>query len=719
MLADSVEGGIDRLRMHAVCGSLQLAQPLPLCGQLLSLVGAGHRRHGRCRGIDVCSQCHAAAIFDGGPGQGDGEHLLPGQDGQRGAQFRVGLGQFLNAGPKDLGFPRFSKQPGQTAQLELELGGLLHVHLVQVLDHGKDGAQPPDSGAHVMDGLRCLNRHQMRAMAQLAGLGVQIVRKGCRSGWRVLRHDPLSAPAARLRCRANLVWTPPSRRMQGNFQRATVLGLIPPLVRAGQCGLYPRKYTNVKPKTLPSKSTMPIRAALTSVLAATTVFSLMGAACATALPDAASSTASASPQATDGSMATSPPPPSQVAPQPVAPSPFATPSLAPVGSVLIPEVPPAGFVGSATGPMAQSRMEPQSKDIDSYARQVFDLMNVQRRAAGLPDLVWNQKIADVSQDWADQLGVATRNPDWDFGTIHRPDAGGSLLPRGFDWYGEIIGFNFTAQNIVDWWMNSPAHRAAILNPKASDVGIGFVVPTTEPYKGWHLVVSNLAGYPATRPPLPSAQGAAAIAAKAAQTPGIGSPLGPVVCGIANGGCYQLYPTGAIIWSPSSGARTSTGAIRQLWASYGFENGAFGYPTTDEIGGLANSGSYQMFQRGAIVSSPATGPHVSVGGIRDAWAAQGYQDGFLGYPTTDEVGGMVRGGVYQMYQRGAIVWSPATGGHVSVGGIRQAWGENGYQDGRLGYPTTNEYAAGAGATAQDFEGGRITWTAASGAAVTFR
>ncbi|WAP53054.1 S-layer homology domain-containing protein [Arthrobacter sp. ATA002] len=137
---------------------------------------------------------------------------------------------------------------------------------------------------------------------------------------------------------------------------------------------------------------------------------------------------------------------------------------------------------------------------DRFAGQVFDLMNAKRRAAGVPALTWNQHIADVSQGWADHLRVTTANPNFNWANIHRPDAGGSLIPPGANWYGEIIAFNFSAAQVVDWWMNSPAHRDAMLDPRETHAGVGYVVPTSGPYKGWHLVVSNLAGYPkATKP----------------------------------------------------------------------------------------------------------------------------------------------------------------------------------------------------------------------------
>lgn len=154
----------------------------------------------------------------------------------------------------------------------------------------------------------------------------------------------------------------------------------------------------------------------------------------------------------------------------------------------------------ATNSENTSEASPNSTQSDKFAKQVFDLMNAERRAAGVPTLKWNQKVSDVSQDWANKLKVATADPNFDWNNIHRADGGGSLIPSGAITYAEIIAFNFSAQQVVDWWMDSPSHKSAMLNPKMTDAGIGYVVPTSGPYKGWYLVVSNLAGYPKSSAP---------------------------------------------------------------------------------------------------------------------------------------------------------------------------------------------------------------------------
>lgn len=152
--------------------------------------------------------------------------------------------------------------------------------------------------------------------------------------------------------------------------------------------------------------------------------------------------------------------------------------------------------GSAPATITIKTAIAPSPTSDSYTKQVLTLINEERAAVGSPAVKWNQKIGNVSQDWSEHLGEATKSDDFDWSKIHRSDAGGSLIPSGANWYREIVGFNGSAQSIVDWWMNSPGHKAAMLDPKATDIGIGYVVPTSGPYKGWHMVVSNLAAYPA-------------------------------------------------------------------------------------------------------------------------------------------------------------------------------------------------------------------------------
>lgn len=197
---------------------------------------------------------------------------------------------------------------------------------------------------------------------------------------------------------------------------------------------------------------------------------------------------------------------------------------------------------------------------------------------------------------------------------------------------------------------------------------------------------------------------------------LGDPTGPEVDNGRFGGAYRNYGRGTIYWSPTTFSHLNKGAIRSAYSAQGWENGPLGYPTSDETGPLRNGGVYQSFQGGTIHWSPATGAHITKGAIAAAWAAQNWENGTLGYPTSDEIGPLSNGGVYQSFQGGTIYWSPATGAHVNAGAIRTAYAAQNWENGSLGYPTTNEYPMCGGA-AQDFQAGRITWTPTGGTAIT--
>ena len=188
--------------------------------------------------------------------------------------------------------------------------------------------------------------------------------------------------------------------------------------------------------------------------------------------------------------------------------------------------------------------------------------------------------------------------------------------------------------------------------------------------------------------------------------GPSSRLGLPTASEANavGGRYSPFQRGAIYWSPASGAYLVAGAIGEHWAAIGAENSRLGYPTADEL--PAAGGAYSRFQRGFIYWSGGTGAHLVAGGILDAWNAQGHESGHLGYPLTDEAG--VPGGAFSNFQHGVIYWSPATGAHWLDGAILDAWAADGYQAGALGFPASDPHAV-AGGTQVDFQYGSLTLT----------
>ncbi|MET1088102.1 MAG: GH25 family lysozyme [Arthrobacter sp.] len=219
----------------------------------------------------------------------------------------------------------------------------------------------------------------------------------------------------------------------------------------------------------------------------------------------------------------------------------------------------------------------------------------------------------------------------------------------------------------------------------------------------------------------AAQGIPPAAAKAidtsrASTPSLGAQTTDTVCGLRDGGCFRGYQAGIVMWSPATGAQPSmTGPIRSAWQKTGFENGQLGYPTSSVTCGLKGNGCFQNYQGGSILWSPASGAAVlPFGPIRDYWAAKGYENGPLGYPSSDAVCGLKAGGCFQLFQAGSVLWSSSTGAHlVKAGPFVGAWSRAGYENGLLGYPVADA-ACTASACTQKFKGGVIGWTSGSGA-----
>ncbi|MEU6645143.1 PQQ-dependent sugar dehydrogenase [Saccharomonospora sp. NPDC046836] len=180
-----------------------------------------------------------------------------------------------------------------------------------------------------------------------------------------------------------------------------------------------------------------------------------------------------------------------------------------------------------------------------------------------------------------------------------------------------------------------------------------------------------------------------------------------------------YPA-SIYWTSSTGSHAIYGGIRQRWAALGWERGPLGYPTTDELVTPDGKGRYNHFSKGAsIYWTAATGAHGIWGGIRQRWAALGWERSPLGYPSTDEQTTPDGRGRYNHFSKGgSIYWTGATGAQGIYGAIRQRWAALGWERSYLGYPTSSEYSV-PGGRRNNFQRGYIKWTAATGAVIDRR
>src|SRR5664280_759509 len=129
------------------------------------------------------------------------------------------------------------------------------------------------------------------------------------------------------------------------------------------------------------------------------------------------------------------------------------------------------------------------------------------------------------------------------------------------------------------------------------------------------------------------------------------------------GHFTHYQHGSIYWSPASGAWEVHGAIRDLWSGRGWEIGFLHYPVTDEMTTPDGVGRVNHFQGGTVYWTPSTWSHEVHGAIRDAWAAGGWERGFLGYPVTNEMTTPDGVGRFNHFQGGSVYWTPSTWSHA--------------------------------------------------------
>ncbi|MCF2525909.1 arylsulfotransferase family protein [Yinghuangia soli] len=183
------------------------------------------------------------------------------------------------------------------------------------------------------------------------------------------------------------------------------------------------------------------------------------------------------------------------------------------------------------------------------------------------------------------------------------------------------------------------------------------------------------------------------------------------------GRVSQFQGGSIYWSPKTGAGEVHGGIRTRWLQLGGPTGFLGYPFEYERAyeGNAAGGRSSVFQGGELVWSAATGVHEVHGGIGARWRGTTFSGFWLGFPLTDEMPAGSGRGRYQVFQNGAIFWSPQTDATIIRGAIGEKWATQGWDSGWLGFPIRDEFpVTGTNGVVQRFEGGSITWGPSAGA-----
>ena len=145
------------------------------------------------------------------------------------------------------------------------------------------------------------------------------------------------------------------------------------------------------------------------------------------------------------------------------------------GTITIPAKSKARFVSVKTGWLNSAvftlRVGAAPSGYETYADEVIRLVNEQRVANGLNELSTYFDLTSVAQTRAQELTQSYSHT--------RPNGEScftALREANIDYTaaGENIAAGYsTPEAVVEGWMNSKAHRANILNPNYSKIGVGY------------------------------------------------------------------------------------------------------------------------------------------------------------------------------------------------------------------------------------------------------
>ncbi|HEY3995502.1 MAG TPA: hypothetical protein VGM40_06020 [Mycobacterium sp.] len=196
-----------------------------------------------------------------------------------------------------------------------------------------------------------------------------------------------------------------------------------------------------------------------------------------------------------------------------------------------------------------------------------------------------------------------------------------------------------------------------------------------------------------------------------------------------------FDGGKMFFTPATGAKMAYGPILDKYESLGGPAGSdLGFPSINEVPGLAGPDSrvitFSASDKPVIYWTPDHGAYVVRGAINAAWDKLGSSGGVLGVPVGDETySGAVSS---QKFSGGQVSWDRQTkqfttdppaladqlkGLQVAIdptAEINTAWRAAGGPNGPLGAKQGGQYPIGGDGLAQNFVGGKVFFSPATGA-----
>ncbi len=123
-----------------------------------------------------------------------------------------------------------------------------------------------------------------------------------------------------------------------------------------------------------------------------------------------------------------------------------------------------GAMFSWTSAIAQPKAE-------AAEQQLFQSINREREAHGLPPLKWDDALANAARQHAEMMAAQRSISHGFLGELSLPSRATRAGAR-FTWLSENVAAGPSAENITAQWMQSPNHRANLLDADMDTIGAG-------------------------------------------------------------------------------------------------------------------------------------------------------------------------------------------------------------------------------------------------------
>ena len=189
--------------------------------------------------------------------------------------------------------------------------------------------------------------------------------------------------------------------------------------------------------------------------------------------------------------------------------------------------------------------------------------------------------------------------------------------------------------------------------------------------------------------------------------------------VGSGFPWDVFVARVKYWAAGGVAPTpAVPAVNAIDAGAVVAAGWIGARVTQGGGAAIDGGKYAHFEHGSIYWHRSTGAFAIPASIFEKYTELRWEQSYLGFPIDrhtvlhdPEFTGAPWGDV-QGFAGGAVYRQYGQPGFVVTGMIRAYWNRHGFETGRFGWPISDEQWADETGTVrfQDFEHGRITWSA---------